>query len=285
MRQLSRQLKDLSQSVKPDEVWRERSREILLMQVRQGAVEKDAQWFTFIESQPIQRLLVQLTRPLSVVAVSFLIFLGAGIWSLQASSQSKPGDALYIAKIISEKTQFALTFDNMAKAKLNLAFAANRAEELAQLHDEQPIETKEADNLKAKLNSQLNEAQARIAKMPAQSVKRQESAKTVAAIPAKDNAKAEPAKAANEVEVSVSVNTASLEKSQEVVEYYDPRQLALEAAKASLEKNDYNATAQQLKALGASISEPEEIAEQGTSSQSSDIVSEKLEKSSSTPVE
>jgi hypothetical protein len=40
---------------------------------------------------------------------------------------------LYIAKIISEKAQFAITFDEKDKAKLGVEFAANRAKEMIQV--------------------------------------------------------------------------------------------------------------------------------------------------------
>ena len=46
------------------------------------------------------------------------------------AEKTKPGDSLYIAKIVSEKTQYALTFDDKSKAQLGLQFATNRVEEM-----------------------------------------------------------------------------------------------------------------------------------------------------------
>lgn len=83
-------------------------------------------------------------QPALVTSTILLVVLGGGIFSVNASRNTKPGDSLYIAKIISEKTRAAITFDDGAKAKLGLEFAGNRAKEIAQVLAEPENGGKEA---------------------------------------------------------------------------------------------------------------------------------------------
>lgn len=256
-KQITEQLNKLRTEIRPDAAWQARSRDILLMQIKQGAAEKEAQWFTFIESRSVQQFLVQLTRPLSMAFVLLLAVLGGGVMSIKAATQTKPGDALYIAKIISEKTQFALTFDNAKKAKLNLAFAANRVEEIKQLNNDRAAgnaNDQKVSELTNEIKDELDQAKSRISKIEAVE-------------PAVAPVKKEVAKAGVQADVKLTVESASLNKGAEGIDYYDPRQAAIEQVKTLIEQRDYDATSDKIRQLSSAIEEPQKLGEKGTSTE------------------
>src|SRR3989339_293021 len=82
-------------------------------------------------------LLRYVSQPVMAVFLIAGVLLGGGFFSLNAAKDTKPGDSLYIAKIISEKTQFALTFNEKKKVKLGIEFAGNRAKEITQVLSEE----------------------------------------------------------------------------------------------------------------------------------------------------
>jgi len=145
-------------SIKPDSAWKSRQREILLSQITGGQAPERASFWEVAEELSPFKISNFLSKPVLVVA-SIILALGAGVFaSVRAADKTKPGDSLYIAKIVSEKTQLALTFDNKAKAKLNLEFAGNRAEEITQVlaaDDQQETETVKslADNFKKEIKA------------------------------------------------------------------------------------------------------------------------------------
>lgn len=128
MKNILLQLNNLK-NIKADSEWKERSREILLSQISGSfSLEKEEEQTGL--SYYFKNFLHQ---PALVVAVIIIVVLGGGGVSIGASFDSKPGDSLYIAKIISEKAQLTFTFDEKEKTKLNIEFAKNRAKELAQV--------------------------------------------------------------------------------------------------------------------------------------------------------
>ena len=134
-------LKKLSQlkKIKADLAWKTKSREILASQISaQTANYQIATKFnlaTFF-GDLIPQISFKLPRAVWLVVLILAIFTSGSAISVYASRDSKPGDSLYIAKIISEKAQSAITFGDRSKAKLNLEFASNRAKEITQVLDE-----------------------------------------------------------------------------------------------------------------------------------------------------
>lgn len=126
-RELIKKLNNLK-SVGPDNEWKKNCREILHCQISAATINDQAE-----TAAGITRLFSSLVRPLFLVPAVSAIILALGMGGIYASKNSKPGDSLYIAKIISEKTQFAMTFDEKDKVKLSVEFAANRAREITQV--------------------------------------------------------------------------------------------------------------------------------------------------------
>jgi len=159
---LLRQLNKLK-GVKPEAGWRTQNREFLMKKLEES--ETDSGFIHIIKlfmtsarsvSQPV----------LTVFLIAFIVF-GSGFASMQVAKNSKPGDSLYIAKIINEKTQFALTFDEGKKAELGLTFAGNRAKELDQVLNSPEDSSKQGkvEKLVSNFKKEINLAKTRIEKI------------------------------------------------------------------------------------------------------------------------
>ena len=122
-------------SIKPGVGWKKSNRDLLVVQigfdeqiseVKIGVIEELVREYAY-------QLRVFVARP--AVFVFVLAFAALGSFTLASGgiNSSKPGDSFYIAKIVSEKAQLALTFNDIEKAKLGLEFAENRTREIARV--------------------------------------------------------------------------------------------------------------------------------------------------------
>lgn len=165
-KELLRQLNSLNQ-LNPDLKWKQKNREILLSQISASSMDEiiieESFWqrfFSWHNTWAIQPL----------VACLIFVFLGAGAFaSYQASKETKPGDSLYVAKMISEKTRATLTFSEEEKAKLNFEFASNRAQEiekvLAESSQTEEKKTAKVEKLKASFKEELSTGKSRLTKI------------------------------------------------------------------------------------------------------------------------
>jgi len=121
--------------IKPDNSWKKEYREVLLSQISAGRPEHEPKsnlrivWASIMPRQ----IFINLAKPVWLASAASAVILIVGIGGVYASKNSKPGDSLYIAKIISEKAQFAMAFDDKDKVKLGVEFATNRAKEMIQV--------------------------------------------------------------------------------------------------------------------------------------------------------
>jgi len=139
-KELLRQL-NILKSIKPDLEWKKENREVLFSQI--SSTDKRTGFVGFYRNIKITseavggRFLEKVAQPNWTIAIIILlVFSGGSAASLNAARDSKPGDSLYIAKIVNEKTKFVLAFDEKRKAKLGLKFASNRAKEISQVLSE-----------------------------------------------------------------------------------------------------------------------------------------------------
>ncbi len=157
------------QNIKPDNQWKNDNREILFNQITGGQEEIKVGWFKVLENMLPQQLIRQLSQPVWAVVLIMAIVFGGGIASLNASRDTKPGDSLYIAKVISEKAQLAITFNEKEKAKLGIEFAGNRAKEITQVLAEADnvIKEKEAkvEKLTRDFKKEIKQVKSRLVKI------------------------------------------------------------------------------------------------------------------------
>ena len=144
--------------IKPREEWKTFQREILFKQIsgsREGSslVEVPVSLFA-----PLLQRLQYFTQPVMAVFLIAAIILGGGFMSVFASKDSIPGDSLYIAKILNEKTQFALTFNEEKKVRLGLTYASNRAKEIKEIMQAESVnDNKGVNNAKNRIARINNE--------------------------------------------------------------------------------------------------------------------------------
>jgi|GEM_PF-838171 hypothetical protein len=130
--------------VKPDAAWKKSSRDILLAQISSSttggadeAVLNRAGLFAILKNLYGDSVFARVTQPVGIAILIVCSIFGAGVASIKAARDTKPGDSLYIAKIISEKARVAVTFDEQKKIKLGLEIATNRAEEIKEVMKEE----------------------------------------------------------------------------------------------------------------------------------------------------
>jgi len=162
-------------TIKPDNQWKNNYRQVLFSQISSGQAEIDKgkedgfSWKVFFGDLIPQGFKFELVKPIWISILVIFILLGGGLVSVYASLDTKPGDSLYIAKVISEKAQFAITFNEKGKAKLNLEFATNRAEEINQLLKESTAleqdKNKKVQQLNLDFKRELNQAKSRLNKI------------------------------------------------------------------------------------------------------------------------
>jgi len=128
-------------NIQADESWKKKGRDILFKQIMNSSSAPETGFsfakiynnFKIYSDIFYNGIVKNLGQPIILTSLIVLAVLGGGIMSINASRDTTPGDSLYIAKKISEKTQFAFAFSDKKKAQLNVSFAKNRAKEIAQV--------------------------------------------------------------------------------------------------------------------------------------------------------
>ncbi len=167
-KELIGQLNSINKEIRLSLDWKKENREILKSQIAATSEKKTGTFFGWTEF--VSRL-KRVSQPMVAVFLISLFILGGCVASLQAAKDAKPGDSLYIAKIINEKAQLVLTFDEQKKAELGIKFAANRIEELKQVLAEPAAEEEKAARVEKLVNDfkkEIKEAKTRIAKISGQ---------------------------------------------------------------------------------------------------------------------
>lgn len=142
MQNLIAQLKQMKHSeVKPSEAWLKNNRALLLSQIKNTVNEEnqkinlDNVWNTLSLFVP-RTLVFSVVRPMAVLFVVSIVATSGWITSVDAAYNSLPGDWLYGAKRVAEKTQVAvasLIGSKSDETKLHSEFAKRRAAETKQI--------------------------------------------------------------------------------------------------------------------------------------------------------
>lgn len=121
-------------SLEPDEAWVVKTRETLLMQVRNSIAVEPARAAKTIKSvwdyfMP-ERLFQVMRGPAMAIFAVLLVVLGGSVASVSAAEKSLPGDFLYSLKLATEQARLAFTSGKEDKLKLKVEFTGRRGEEL-----------------------------------------------------------------------------------------------------------------------------------------------------------
>jgi hypothetical protein len=166
-RDLLKKLNNLK-TVKPDDNWKKNYRELLYTQISAGAtINKSESNLSIIwDSIMPGKLFLGMVKPVWVTSLASILILVIGIGGVYASKNSKPGDSLYIAKIISEKAQLVMAFNEKDKAKLGLDFAVSRAKEITQVLSESKEQSdqqnKKVEQLSQNFKKEISQVKTRL---------------------------------------------------------------------------------------------------------------------------
>ncbi len=137
-KELKEKLNKLGQEIKPDTEWKNSNRSILISQIDNYTGSKEsssAPSFKHILGQKfaeVLKLRKAISQPAWAVLAIIFVVVGGGV-GVQASQSSMPGDSLYFTKILKEKVQMAVTFDEEEKKKMGIRFASNHAKEISEV--------------------------------------------------------------------------------------------------------------------------------------------------------
>lgn len=142
-RNIIRQLKALKhETVNPREAWLQSNRAVLLSQIKNTLPTEETHearleklWSGMAIFLPRQ-MVYSVIRPIAVLVIVSLVASSTYSGTVKASYESVPGDWLYPAKRLSEKTQGAvisLLGDTNTETKFHVTLAQRRAEEVSQI--------------------------------------------------------------------------------------------------------------------------------------------------------
>ena len=132
-KELIRKINNLK-SMAPDKEWKERNRGILFSQISATAVPAAEETGAMIKIFVLPQRLVRIfSTPAWAVFFVCLLVVAGSVFSVGAARLTKPDSSLYIARIISEKAQLAVTFGEEKKAKLSFRFANDHAKDITEI--------------------------------------------------------------------------------------------------------------------------------------------------------
>lgn len=114
-------------NIKLDSNYKEEAKGILFNQISSSSDNFVIHNFTLT-----QKVFGYIAQPIWAVFFAIII-IGGGIFSVGASQYMNPSDSLYIAKLISNKAQLAITFNEVKKTKLGIKFANNHAKDITKV--------------------------------------------------------------------------------------------------------------------------------------------------------
>lgn len=248
-KELLSQLHNLKKT-SPDAVWKNGNRDILLSQISNGEPLVKMGLSETLKNLFVWKSLEWATQPAGVLLLIFAILAGGSFASVKIAKDAKPGDSLYIAKIISEKTQQAITFNEKAKTRLGIEFASNRAKEMAQVMTGSEG-GEEADKLEDSFKKEISTVKNRLEKMGLND----QVAVTPAETPANED---ETVFSADSGKTDVGLQISESPMAAAPVAVTSPK-AALEEAEKLFEQKDYEGTLSKLEEVQAIISNPETI--------------------------
>ena len=266
-RELLKKLSNLK-TIKPDDNFKKNYRDILRSQIFAGAtVNKPSSNLKIIwQSIMPDKILIDMAKPVWATSLVSVLILMVGIGGVYASKNSKPGDSLYIAKIISEKTQSAITFDEKDKAKLGLEFATNRAKEITQVLEESKEsaakKSEKVEQLSQNFKKEISQVKIRLTTVKAAESqnKKEEEPEVFGANLGKNNQRmeiAEPVKPA--VKEQVQPNPVATTTKENL----NSSDQALAEAEKMFAEKDYNGTINKIEELKQKISQESKDSELG----------------------
>jgi len=142
-------------NVSPSDAWLKENRELLLTQISNSGTKELSAWSLFVIN--LSSALRVAVQPAFALGAFVILILGASLYSHQLFNSAKPNDSLYIARIISEKAKLSVMFNETAREKMELKFAASNAQDITTALADPAFNNDENKDQVAKLNENFNE--------------------------------------------------------------------------------------------------------------------------------
>lgn len=163
------QLKNLKhKDVTPNDAWLKQNREVLLSQIKNNAkTSSNSPYENFWIGMSVffgEKVMLNVVKPLSILLIVAMVGTSGWIATVDAAYESLPGDILYSAKRVIEKTQIttaSVMGNKTTETKLHSEFAKRRANEIKKVaasQDPKKAEkvTETVQDLKNEMNNLTN---------------------------------------------------------------------------------------------------------------------------------
>ena len=172
--------------IKPRQDWVDAERELLLSQIiRQSAAKPQSflinSWFLAKSLMP-SSLLRFVAQPVGALCVLVIFVFSTGIFGVNASRGSLPGDFLYSVKLNSEKVKVSFAVAEEKKAELHVQFAEERVKEIETVAAQDKSSTQKKEQIKVSasgLKSEMEKTMETLDKVKQESKKTKEIIETV----------------------------------------------------------------------------------------------------------
>lgn len=168
-RELISQLKNLKhKDITPNDAWLKQNREVLLSQIKNNAkTSSNSPYENFWIGMSVffgEKVMLNVVKPLSILLIVAMVGTSGWIATVDAAYESLPGDILYSAKRVVEKTQIttaAVLGNKTTETKLHSEFAKRRANEIKKVATSQDPKkaekvTETVKDLKDEMNNLTN---------------------------------------------------------------------------------------------------------------------------------
>jgi len=164
-KELIEKLKMLKE-VRLEASWKQESRGVLLSQISNAVSEEVRFGFANKLSYFFKSFFSFVPRS-AWAGISMLVILVSGALSVYAANYSKPGDSLYTARILKEKAQLAMTFNQEDKARLDMKMANNHAKEISEVlaNPKYKGDDKKAEQLAQNFEQEINTVKERLSEI------------------------------------------------------------------------------------------------------------------------
>jgi hypothetical protein len=127
-RDIIKQLNTLKE-IEPETAWKSSNRDILLSQISNSGARKLTAWeILLINTGSFFKTAAQ---PAYALGVFIFVMIGAGLYSHQAFTQTKPNDSLYIARVVSERAKLSTVLNSNDRNKLAVKFSLEHAKDIS----------------------------------------------------------------------------------------------------------------------------------------------------------
>lgn len=164
-RDLISQLKNLKhKDIAPSDAWLKQNRAVLLSQIKNNTKEqKNSPYENFWIGMSVffgERVMLNVVKPLSILLIVAMVGTSGWIATVDAAYESLPGDILYSAKRVIEKTQIttaSVMGNKTTETKLHSEFAKRRANEIKKVAVSQdPKKTERVSETVKDLKNEIN---------------------------------------------------------------------------------------------------------------------------------